>query len=228
MIQAADRALKLLTSLILLYLSAALIGALIPGQTAPLATQVPEDAPDVTLHLLAGPIHYDFLLPLNAATRASMAPLTEHMPNIQNPRSEWLLIGWGAREFYTTTGGYSDLTAGAIWRSFTGDASVLRVDSVGSLDPTYELPSLTLSTGQYAQLLAAITDSFARDANGEVIVVPGAGFGPTDRFFEAKGRFDMIRTCNIWIGRMLRQANLRFGAWTPTPYAVTLSLKWHH
>lgn len=54
--------------------------------------------------------------------------------------------------------------------------------------------------------------------------IPGPGFGPTDRFFAAHGRFDILRTCNTWISDMLRAAGLRFGAWTPTPYAVTLSL----
>jgi diacylglycerol kinase (ATP) len=63
---------------------------------------------------------------------------------------------------------------------------------------------------------------------GALDLFDGAGLSETDRFFEAKGHFDIIRTCNIWISRMIRAAGLNFGAWTPTPCAVNLSQKWHH
>ena len=62
------------------------------------------------------------------------------------------------------------------------------------------------------------------DAESGPIPGPAAGFTDTDRFFEARGRFRIFRTCNTWISRILRAAGLRFGIWTPTRYAVTLSV----
>ncbi|MEL7255801.1 MAG: TIGR02117 family protein, partial [Pseudomonadota bacterium] len=180
-----------------------------------------------TIHLVAGPIHYDFLLPLTDEARDALAPLSVTGIAIDDSTQAWALIGWGAREFYTTTGGYGDVSLGAIWRSFSGDASVLRVETFGPIARPDQFPALTLSRAQYAQLLAAIRNSFQTDAAGAFQPVPVPGFTATDRFFEAHGRFDVIRTCNIWISRMLRQAGVSFGAWTPTPFAVTLSLKWH-
>ena len=218
------RAALALAGLITLYLAAALAGGLIPGRSAEASAE--QDAGVVTVYLLAGPIHYDFLLPLTDETRNAFAELEPGGIALHNPWAEWLLIGWGAREFYTTTGGYSDVSPGAVWRSFTGDEAVLRVDTAGPLRSKLDLPQLTLSASQYTQFLATIRDSFRRDAEGRPIVVETAGFGPSDRFFAANGRFDLFRTCNSWVGRTIRAAGLRFGVWTPTPYAVTLSLRW--
>lgn len=215
------RAALVLPALVGAYLLAAVAGALIPGRVQ----DAPErQGPPVTILLAAGPIHYDFLLPLTPETRTAFAALDLHGLPVTAPGAEWLIVGWGAREFYTTTGSYADLSTAAIWRSFTGDASVLRVDVIGPLRAGLDLPALTLDAGQYASLLSAIDDSFRRDQKGALVPIPGPGFGPTDRFFAAHGRFDILRTCNTWIAAMLRTAGLRFGAWTPTPYAVTLSL----
>ncbi|MDM8164873.1 TIGR02117 family protein [Roseovarius sp.] len=210
-----------LVALVAAYLLAAVAGALIPG---PLQDAPETAGPPVTIRLVSGPIHYDFLLPLTPETRAAFAPLARHGLPLDAPGAAWLIVGWGAREFYTTTGSYADLSAAAIWRSFTGDASVLRVDVAGPLRAGLDLPALALTAGQYSQLLAAISGSFRHDETGAPIPLATPGFGPTDRFFAAHGRFDILRTCNTWVAAMLRAAGLRFGAWTPTPYAVTLSL----
>ena len=145
---------------------------------------------------------------------------------INSADADWLLIGWGARGFYTTTGGYADVDLSTIWRSFTGDSAVLRVDTFGALRDDLALPRLTFSHEGYARLTAAIRDSFAPDSAGNPQWVPVPGFGETDMFFEAQGRFDILRTCNTWVSRMIRETGQPFGAWTPTPYAVTLSNWW--
>jgi hypothetical protein len=46
-------------------------------------------------------------------------------------------------------------------------------------------------------------------------------------FYRAKGRFNILHTCNAWTGEVLRAAGIRFGLWTPTTQAVKLGL-WLH
>jgi hypothetical protein len=75
-----------------------------------------------------------------------------------------------------------------------------------------------MSQAQYAALLQAITETGLGPA------IPGAGLTGSDGFLEAGGRFHALRTCNTWTGRMLRAAGVEVGAWTPTPYALRLSL----
>jgi hypothetical protein len=53
------------------------------------------------------------------------------------------------------------------------------------------------------------------------------GFSMTDVFYSAVGRFHVLSTCNVWVGQKQADAGFGLGIWTPTPYAVTLSLWWN-
>lgn len=207
---------KLPAVAILLYLIAALVGAVIPHRTdLPLGDRL------VKIYLLRGPIHYDFLLPNTAETREQLGFLGKTGIDLANPAAKWIMIGWGGQDFYTTIGTYKDVSARAVWRGVTGDASVMRVSLAGDLRPDAPVLPLRLGRRAYVRLLDNITASFAEGARTEPLNHPG--FSPHDKFYPAKGRFHIFRTCNVWIGEMLRGSGVRFGLWTPAPFAVTFS-----
>jgi len=199
--------------LILSYPCAAIVGALVPsGRIADTGT------PTHQVLLIAGPIHYDFILPLDATTRARFADLPDAALLMGLDGAQNLLVGWGAHDFYTTVGTYGDVTARAAWRGATGDSSVIRLDVVGAIPPTLQLRSLAMSDAQYARFLTALRATFTADTP---LATPG--FTATDLFYPATGRFSALRTCNVWVGEMIRAAGLRFGRWTPLPLSVSLS-----
>jgi len=207
------RGIAALAAVLAAYLVAAAFGGLIPGRAADL----PEgDA--VEIALLFGPIHVDFLLPATSETREALGFAAGAGVPLAHPEVRHLIVGWGARDFYTTAGTFADITAGPTWRAVTGDASVLRIDVIGAFPAGIDPPRLRLSQAQYAALLAAIADT----VTGPPII--GAGFTGTDGFFEAEGRFHILRTCNTWVSDMLREAGVAAGLWTPTPYSVRLAL----
>jgi uncharacterized protein (TIGR02117 family) len=215
--------LGLIAMLILLWLGAALIGAVLPGQR----TDLPGGPAEVEIRLLSGPIHYDFLLPLDAETRARLGLLAHGELPLDHTDAAWLMIGWGARAFYTTTGRYSDLSAKAVLRGVFGDRSVMRVDVLPELGSEGPWTRLFLSRVEYDALLGAILASFEQDPEGRAQTLDHPGFNATDKFFEARGTFDILRTCNVWVGDMLRAAGQDFGAWTPTPFSIRAAL-WLH
>ncbi|MCA0872600.1 TIGR02117 family protein [Seohaeicola saemankumensis] len=173
----------------------------------------------VEIRLIRGPIHYDFLLPLTEETRERFGFLQAAGLDLGHPQARWLVVGWGARQFYTTTGDYSDVAPGAVFRAVTGDSAVMRVDLAGALREEAPARRLELQPAQYSALLEGVAGDFATHTP-----IDHPGFTASDLFFPARGRFDILRTCNAWLGAALRQAGVRFGVWTPTPYAVTLSL----
>lgn len=210
----------------ILYLTASLVGALLPGEQRGDVAGDPGES--LAVRLLSGPLHYDLLIPMTDGTRAQFADLRAMGVPLEASEAEWLMVGWGSEAFYTTVGGYSDLTAAAIWRAVTGDEAVLRVDVLGPLPdglPTQEVP-LTAAGAQ--ALLAAVSDTLARTQTGTPTLLLSPKPGRGGWFFAARGRFHLFRTCNVWIGRMLRAGGVPFGIWTPTPYAVRLSHAWHH
>ncbi|SFS88370.1 conserved hypothetical protein [Sulfitobacter marinus] len=201
-----------------LYLMGAIYGAIIPGSATP-------DTAEKTrsILLVSGPIHYDLVLPLDDMTQKHFAPLAAKGIRLDHPAAQWLVIGWGAQHFYTQTRNATDLGLYALWRGIVGDSSVLRFDIAGALPDDLDARRLTLTDREYAALLDGVWDSLSTDADSQPITADVDGFNQTDGFFAAKGRFNIWRTCNVWIGDRLRAAGLRFGLWTPMPLSVSLS-----
>ena len=78
---------------------------------------------------------------------------------------------------------------------------------------------MRLTQDQFEALIVAIQSSIE-----DQTPLTGLGLTGTDAFSPAKGRFDVFRTCNVWVSKVLNAAGVRMGRWTPTPYSVTLSL----
>lgn len=214
------RALSAVLSLPVLYYCAGLLGAIWQGPHADLPR-----AADQFIGLVRGPIHYDLLLPATPEMRAHFGFAEAAGVPINNPNVEWLIVGWGAREFYTSTATLSQINKSAVWHGITGDASVMHLDVSGNLRGVSGLNFVPMSAAQMQALVAKIDASFQRDQTGATVALPER-FSDHDAFFAANGQFNILNTCNVWIGEVLRAAGVPFGRWTPTPQAVELSLSW--
>ena len=201
------RLLYTIASIVLGWLALVVLGAVLPGPI-----HDPKLAPDRFIHvgLTQGPIHTDFLLPLDDDTRADFAQLG--LPET----AKWLAVGWGGREFYTTVGDYSDITRDVIWQTLKGDSAVMRFQTVDEFTPER---TILLNHVQYDRLRASILADTDLGAP-----VGGDLLSQGDRYFAAKGNFNLINTCNQWIALSLRRAGHSFGLWTQTGWAVRLSL----
>ena len=202
-----------------MYLAAAAAGGLLSnGAPAP----SPGDE-TYRVGLFQGTIHTDLLIPVTPDVRARFAFAQDAGVPVLDPRAEWLAVGWGAKNFYTTVGSLSDITAHTLWRAVTGDSSVLRIDVAGRIEDFSRITLLALTPDQFAALTDAVLDSFAQGADGKPVPLPDPGFTATDSFFAGRDRFHVFRTCNVWVSDLLAQADVRFGRWTPTTYAVRLA-----
>lgn len=205
---------------VLLYFGLAVLGAIIPhGDRA----DINSDDATHDIILVAGLIHYDILLPADDATLAAFGFVKDANVPLDNPLVRWVAIGWGSEAFYTTTGSYANLTVPTVWKALTGDAGVIRFEVTGTLPVHPRLRRVRVSDAQ----LNALRASIRADLDPAPNALPLDGFSQTDAFYPAAGRFNVFRTCNVWVADKLADAGLGFGAWTPTPYAVTLSLWWN-
>ena len=205
----AGRVVLGLVALVAVYLLAGTIGGAIPsGRT------VPQDpGPPVAILLLPGPIHTDLMIPLTPEVRARFAPLAEDGIPVNAPEAEWLLVGWGAHDFYTRTRTWGDMRPGPVLRAITGDSAVMRLDVLPRIAADHGLTEVPLNPAQLTLLL----DRIEADRGA---VLPGDAFGPTDRFYDARGHFSVLRTCNTWVGEVLRGAGVPVGIWTPFTWTL--------
>lgn len=198
------RALQILLLIPLLYLTAGAIGGAIPRNAG-----WSEAREGVTVYVATNGIHTGIIVPTRA-DGVDWSPIVSP-GHIADPRyaGRWLWFGWGEREFYLNTPTWRQLSPRIALRAVTGsDRTLIHVDHL--LYPWEEARPIRLSPEQYHRLSAAIRASFDPSDRR-----PIGGYGPADAFYPARGRYDLVRTCNWWTGRMLAAAGVRIGLWTP-------------
>lgn len=180
-----------------------------------------------TVLVIAGPIHTDVALPVDARTRELFGFVEAAGVPLGDPRARWILFGWGGRAFYLETPRWRDLRPGPVLRALTVDRAALHVDVIGDVpDGVPGVVAVELPPGGRERLEGAILRTFSLGPRGEPLAIPGEAYGATDAFFEAEGRFNLFLGCNTWTGAVLREAGLRTGWWTPLPQTLVPSLRW--
>jgi uncharacterized protein (TIGR02117 family) len=121
----------------------------------------------------------------------------------------YLEIGWGDRKFYTAP---KPNVAMALRAAFLSGSSVLHI--VG-LEPPLEralpwnaLVRVSCTRAEFASLCRALGDTFERDASGHARALGPGLYGETSRFYQARGRYYLLNTCDTWTARMMRAGGL--------------------
>jgi uncharacterized protein (TIGR02117 family) len=219
----AWRALLILVGVPLLLLAGAtLILGLLPANAGWV-----EAARGITIFVADNGVHTGIAVPLRNAVMdwRGLVPASD----LQQPaEGDYVLIGFGDRDFYLETPSWSALSPGTAFNAaFGGGEAVLHVEHLATPREDDEFRAVTLTPDEYRWLADYIQAQFRRDGTGRTIVIPGRGYGGNDAFYEADGGFSLIANCNEWTGRALRAAGVRMGLWTPLAQGVSWRLPRH-
>ncbi|MBP1861279.1 TIGR02117 family protein [Rhizobium herbae] len=199
-------------------------GTLIPRPFWPAAQAAVAGEEMHRILVLSNPIHTDIAIPIDVETLARFPFLAESGMPVTHPNARWLVFGWGGRAFYIETPTWSDLKPVPLIKGLTMDRSVIHADVAGEIvEPSDLVAGFEIGPDEYQRLLSFIAESFT-PADGRIEAIPGAAYGPNDRFFEANGWFSAAVGCNTWTAKALREAGLRTGWWNPLPVSLTTSL----
>lgn len=216
----------LVVSVTAVYLGAAVAGGVIPNALPWVVEAKSERAPSTTereIFVVSNWLHADILLPADTTTMEVFDFLRGSSFPVEHPDLRYLVVGWGSREFYTSTRDYADMEFRTVWRAATGDRAVMHVAPAGPVAGNDDLLVYQLSDASYQKLLGFILESFAHGPASPQLI-EGASFGFGDVFYEGQGWFNIFNPCNVWISRALKASGVPGGIWTPT----TLSLKINH
>ncbi len=193
------------------YLVAGAIGGAIPSNAA---WRPP--AHGVRIFVESNGVHTGFVMPKVAAgiDWRDLAPAVD-LSDPRYGRFDHVVIGWGEKAFFLETKTWADVRLGTVLGAATGNADTLmHVEHVPMPTPGPDVRAVTLSEAEYRRLAAFIAASFR----------PGGarypGYAEYDVFYDARGRYDAVATCNAWTGDALRHAGVRVGMWTPFPATV--------
>ncbi len=208
-----------LGAVIAAYVMAALLGSLWPAnghwQSPPKDMVGGLDAGGgVTIHIVSNGYHTGLLLP--ASADGIDLSLMFRPTDLADPdqAGNFLLFGWGDRDFYLETQTWADVKPGtAITALFGSGQSLLHVDHIRAVRELPGAKPIRLSRAEYRALVADITGFAVLGADGYPVAQPG--YGSLDVFYEAKGRYSLLATCNVWTSDRLAAAGVKAGAWTP-------------
>jgi uncharacterized protein (TIGR02117 family) len=190
------------------YLSAALVGSLIPVNR-----QWREPDAGITIYLADNGVHADLVLPVRAQGLdwGPLVPRTD-MADVAADAG-WIAFGAGERRVYLDTPTWADMSLATAWAATTGGERVIHAEYTS--DPAYAARAIRLSPEQYRRLWAAIRAEFRLDARGKPVRIHHPGYGPRDAFYDGIGRASALSTCNNWVAGRLRLAGVKAPLWSP-------------
>ncbi|MFC5271581.1 TIGR02117 family protein [Adhaeribacter terreus] len=172
-------------------------------------------------------VHTDLVLPASTNT----IDWREHLRLKDYPGADSTFthfgFGWGNRRFYMETPEWSDLNLDIALSAALGiGKSAMHVYYFAAAPkPGKNEIELHLTEEQYAKLVQYIFNTFQRDENGRFLLIKNKGYTRTDNFYEANGRFSLIKTCNGWTNTALKKAGIETVFWAPLPHLMMRKLR---
>ncbi len=210
----AKRIMLALLAIPLAYLTAAVIGGMVPVNRHWI-----EPANGVTIYIADNGVHADLVLPVNEGGLdwEEVVPATPFQEKPGDAR--WLAFGAGERKVYLETPTWWDIRPGTVSSALGGGERVMHVQWIR--DPSDAAREIRLTPEQYRRLWAAVRAGFALDSRGRAVALAPSGYGPTDAFFAGVGKASAIDTCNQWVASRLRLAGVKAPLWSPFVQGVT-------
>jgi uncharacterized protein (TIGR02117 family) len=190
------------------YLVAALIGSLIPvnrGWTEPVE--------GVTIYIANNGLHSDIVMPVKAQGLDWTPFVSKSDFAAPHPHARWVAFGSGEERVYLDTPRWRDIKPATIWSALTGGKRVMHVEWVSN--PHYLDRAVRLRPEEYRRLWAAIRADFELDEQGRPRRINHPGYGPSDAFYWATGKFHALKTCNTWASDRMRIAGVKTSVWPP-------------
>ena len=137
-----------------------------------------------------------------------------------------LAFGWGNRRFYMETAEWEDLHVDVAISAALGlGKSAMHVYYLSKpLKAGKKQIPIRLSEADYAKLTQYIRNSFQQE-NGKFLLIAGKSYSGTDNFYEANGRFSLLKTCNSWTNAGLKAAGVKTVAFAPVPFLMMRKLR---
>ena len=164
----------------------------------------------ITIYVSDNGIHTSLILPMETVQKNWRLRLPASDLRAQDTKLDWVMFGWGDRDFYLETPTWADVRPATLLSAFIGSGkTAIHVDHLRSPEDIETIRPVRLTAAQYDKLTHSIDAQFAPASSA----IPG--YGIYDAFYPARGRYSLVNTCNVWTGNRLSDAGVKIGAWTP-------------
>jgi uncharacterized protein (TIGR02117 family) len=195
------------------YFAAALLGSLIPANAS---WREPKEG--IPIFVETNGVHVSLILPMVAAGEdLSDVIRPEHLAN-RDLYGTHAMIGWGHGAVYRNAQTWEDVRSGDIGSAIIGsEDTTLHIYHLIDPQPTSIRKRFNVSEAQYRHMVRDVRATF-KLADGESKAYPA--YGSNNLFYDSRGYYTALNTCNEWTANVLRKAGVRIGIWTPMPGGV--------
>lgn len=211
------KALGTLVGLIVIYI---ILGLLLPY--IPVAEKKVDEPKNITAYILTNGVHTDLVVPIKSAE----IDWSQEIPfeNTKSKRTDYnyLSVGWGDKGFYLDTPTWADLKVStAVKAAFWLSESAMHCTFYEKMTEGEDCKKIMLTKSQYLALINFIKNKFDRDQNGKTMLIKTyAVYDTNDAFYDAKGSYSFLNTCNTWANDGLKAAGQKAAFWTPTDFGI--------
>lgn len=204
-------------AVVLVYVLFALILPLIPVK----ADEVAEPK-TVEVFLLTNGVHTDIVLPVTNRFMDWRTEIPVSDTKAGSGNFKYLSVGWGDKGFYLDTPTWAELKVStALKAAFWLSESAMHCTFYNRMVVGKDCKRIMLTGKQYSELVNFIRNKFDRDVNGKPILIKtDAVYGNSDAFYNAKGSYSFLDTCNTWTNRGLKIAGQKAALWTASDFGI--------
>lgn len=206
-----------LISVVLLYLFLGYFVPFIPVQAE--ATPEPKV---INGFIKTNGVHTDIVVPVKSQFMDWETKFPSENTVSKRTDYKYISIGWGDKGFYLDTPTWADLKFSTAFKAafWLGDAA-LHTTYYDEMKVNDSVKSFTMTERQYNNLIKYVDESMDKDKNGNAInIKTNAVYGDNDAFYEAKGSYSFLHTCNTWTNNALKVSGQKAALWTPSDFGI--------
>jgi len=182
---------------------------------------------EIPVYIYTNGVHTDIVMPV----KNDLQDWSQKLPfnNIRSKKTDYnyIGIGWGDKGFYLDTPTWADLKFSTAFKAaFWMSESAMHCTYYREMKEGEDCKKIMISRNQYQKLIQFVEGKFDQNQNGKFILIPtNAVYGDNDAFYDARGTYSFLYTCNTWANDALKAAGQKAAFWTPSDYGIFLHYK---
>ncbi|MFY1047159.1 TIGR02117 family protein [Chryseobacterium sp. GP-SGM7] len=182
---------------------------------------------EIPIYIYTNGVHTDIVMPVKNDLQDWSAKIPFANTKSKKTDYQYIGIGWGDKGFYLDTPTWADLKFSTAFNAaFWLSDSAMHCSYYRKMTVADDCKMMMISRNQYKDLVKFVDDKFDKDADGNYILIPtDAVYSDNDAFYDAKGKYSFLNTCNTWANDALKSAGQKAALWTPSDYGIFLHYK---
>jgi uncharacterized protein (TIGR02117 family) len=184
----------------------------------------PNTKEEVAIYIRTNGVHTDIVVPVKNSLMDWSQEIKYENAKEVDASYNYLGMGWGDKGFYLDTPTWAELKYSTAFRAaFALSTTAIHATFHKDIVESETCKKIMISNEQYQRLITYITNSLQKDINGHFIhIKTNSVYSKTDAFYEAKGSYHMLHTCNTWANNALKSSGQKACLWTPFDTGIFL------